>query len=154
MGQTNEKIKAEILPHFLMNEDIRWIQRFNHFNKAFSQLKEAVDLASQRQLSKLEAQGLIQGFEYTHELAWNTLKDYFKEGGVTGIRGSTDATRIAFKEGLIEHGEVWMDMIQSRNLTSHTYNESTATQIIAAILDDYFVEFQRLQNKLECLKRD
>src|SRR5436309_1163640 len=57
-------------------QDIRWIQRFNHFIKAFAQLKEAVELTQQRSLSKLEEQGLIQAFEYTHELAWNTLKDF------------------------------------------------------------------------------
>ena len=137
-----------------MNEqDSRWTQRANHFQKAFSKLQRAVELAQQRPLSELESQGLIQSFEYTHELAWNTLKDYFKDGGVEGIRGSIDATRIAFKEGLIENGEVWMEMIRSRNLTSHTYNEATATQIVTAILDDYLAEFQMLLNKLEQMKR-
>ena len=63
----------------MSSRDIRWVQRAEHFDKAFSQLKEAVELARQRQLSKLEAQGLIQGFEYTHELAWNTLKDFLEE---------------------------------------------------------------------------
>ncbi len=135
-------------------EDTRWLHRAGHFRKALSQLQEAVELARRRKLSMLESQGLIQGFEYTHELAWNTLKDYFKEGGVEGIRGSIDATRIAFKEGLIENGEVWMDMIKSRNLTSHSYNESTALKIVAAILDNYFTEFQMFQKKLEKLKRD
>ena len=137
----------------MKNEDLRWLQRAKHFHKAFSQLQEAVELARERPLSKLEAQGLIQGFEYTHELAWNTLKDYYKEGGVEGIRGSIDATRLAFREGFIENGEVWMNMIQSRNLTSHTYNESTAAQIVTAILDSYFMEFQIFQNKLEELEK-
>jgi hypothetical protein len=64
----------------MTTKGIRWIQRFNHFDKAFSQLKEAVELAQQRQLSKLEEQGLIQAFEFTHELAWNTfLHAYFAE---------------------------------------------------------------------------
>ena len=65
----------------MSNQDIRWIQRANNFDKAFSQLKDAVELAARRQLSKLEAQGLIQGFEYTHELGWNTLKDFLEEQG-------------------------------------------------------------------------
>jgi nucleotidyltransferase substrate binding protein (TIGR01987 family) len=138
----------------MSSQDIRWIQRSNNFDKAFSQLKEAVELARQRQLSKLEAQGLIQGFEYTHELAWNTLKDFLEDRGVQNLYGSRDTTRTAFQTGLIENGETWMEMIQSRNLTTHTYNESTASQIVEAILNTYFAEFQALQTKLESLKQE
>ena len=134
--------------------DIRWIQRANNFDKAFSQLKEAVELARRRQLSKLEARGLIQGFEYTHELGWNTLKDFLEAQGTQNLYGSRDTARAAFKAGLIENGEIWMDMIQSRNLTTHTYNESTAAQIVQAILDVYFAEFKALQAKFQQLKRE
>jgi len=66
-------------------QDIRWIQRFHHFIKAFSQLNEAVQLTQQRPLSKLEAQGLMHIFEYTHELAWNTLKDFLESRGVRNL---------------------------------------------------------------------
>lgn len=133
----------------MSTEDNRWIQRLNHFVKALSQLKEAVTLARQRPLSKLEEQGLIQAFEFTHELAWNTLKDFLESRGVQGLYGSKDTTRAAFKTGLVENGEVWMDMIRSRNLTSHTYNESTAAQIASAIGRAYFSEFEALRVKLE-----
>ena len=136
------------------NQDIRWIQRANNFDNAFSQLKEAVELARRRQLLKLEAQGLIQGFEYTHELGWNTLKDFLEEHGTLNLYGSRDTTRAAFRAGLIENGEIWMAMIQSRHLTTHTYNESTATQIVKAILEVYFAEFQALQVKLQRLKKE
>ena len=98
-------------------------------------------MARQRQLSKLEAQGLIQGFEYTRESAWNTLKDFLEERGVQNLYGSRDTTRAAFRTGLIENGETWMAMIQSRNTTSHTYNEDTASQIVAAILDTYVTPY-------------
>ncbi|MEI6168606.1 MAG: nucleotidyltransferase substrate binding protein [bacterium] len=134
--------------------DTRWIQRLNHFAKAFLQLKEAVELAKQRPLSKLEGQGLIQAFEYTHELAWNTLKDFFESREVRNLYGSKDTTREAFKAGLIENGEAWMDMIQSRNLTSHTYDEATADQIISAILNIYFEEFKALEVKLGEIKQE
>jgi nucleotidyltransferase substrate binding protein (TIGR01987 family) len=134
-------------------QDIRWIQRFNHFTKALLQLREAVVLAQQRPLSKLEEQGLIQAFEFTHELAWNTLKDFLESRGVRNLYGSKDSTREAFKAGLIENGEAWMDMIQSRNLTSHTYDEATAAQIASAIRNTYFAEFNTLRTKLEELKK-
>jgi nucleotidyltransferase substrate binding protein (TIGR01987 family) len=136
----------------MSSQDIRWIQRANQFDKAFSQLKEAVELAGRRQLSRLEAQGLIQGFEYTHELAWKTLKDFLEARGVRELYGSRDSTRAAFRASLIENGDTWMDMIQSRNLTTHTYNEATAAQIVAAILESYFAEFQALQIRLASLK--
>lgn len=136
------------------DQDIRWIQRFNHFEKALSQLKEAVDLAQQRPLSKLEEQGLIQAFEFTHELAWNTLRDFLEGRGVQDLYGSKDTTRQAFKTGLIGNGETWMGMINSRNLTSHTYDEATASQIVAAIREAYFAEFEALRIKLDELRRE
>lgn len=138
----------------MSTKDIRWIQRFNNFNKAFAQLQDAVELAEQRKLSKLEEQGLIQAFEYTHELAWNTLKDFFEDRGVQNIYGSRDATRAAFKAGLIENGEIWMQMIESRNLTSHTYDEATAAKIVSDVIDSYFSEFKELRNKMGILKKE
>lgn len=138
----------------MTTQDIRWMQRFNHFTKALSQLQDAVGLAQKRPLSKLEEQGLIQAFEFTHELAWNTLKDFLEERGVQNLYGSRDATREAFKTGLIENGEAWMNMIQSRNLTSHTYEEAIATEIVSAIRATYFVEFETLRIKLDKLKKD
>ena len=138
----------------MTTQDIRWIQRFNHFIKALSQLKEAIELSQQRPLSKLEEQGLIQAFEYTHELAWNTLKDFLESRGVQNLYGSKDATREAFKTGLIENGEAWMDMINSRNLTSHTYNEAVAVKIVSAILKTYFAEFEALRIRLTELNQE
>ena len=138
----------------MTTKDIRWIQRFNNFDKAFIQLREAVLLAEQRNLSRLEEQGLIQAFEYTHELAWNTLKDFLEDRGVKKMFGSKDATREAFRTGLIEHGDIWMDMIKSRNLTTHTYDESTATAIVSAVIHAYFAEFEDFQIRMTKLKEE
>lgn len=113
------------------------------FRKAFGQLARAVDLAQKRDLSELEQQGLIQAFGFTHELAWNTLKDFLQSRGTAELYGSKDATREAFSKGLIENGEAWMEMIQSRNRTSHTYNEETANQITEAIVSTYRGEFEK-----------
>ncbi len=136
----------------MSEQDIRWIQRFNHYARALSQLREAVELAQQRPLSKLEEQGLIQAFEYTYELAWNTLKDYLEAQGETAIHGSRDAFRLAFRRGLIGDGEVWMDMVRSRTLTSHTYNEETAHQIARAVIEQYFPLYVQLHQTLQSLK--
>jgi len=133
----------------MSTKDIRWIQRFNHFKKALNQLTTFIEKGK---LNELEQQGVIQSFEYTYELAWNTLKDYFEHQGETGIHGSRDAFRLAFKRGLIEDGETWMDMIESRALTTHTYNEDVAKAIADKIFNRYFSEFQTLRTKMESLR--
>lgn len=130
-------------------KDIRWIQRLNHFEKALLQLKHATDLAKQRALTDLEKQGLIQAFEFTHELAWNVLKDYIEYHGGQILIGSKDTTREAFQKNLITDGEVWMEMIKSRNLTSHTYNEDTAKQITNNITQLYVSSFIQLSIKMK-----
>ena len=135
-------------------QDVRWIQRFNNFTQAFAQLSEAVTVARERPLSRLEEQGLIQAFEFTHELAWNTVKDFLESRGARDLYGSRDTTRQAFKAGLIEDGEAWMDMIKSRNLTTHTYDEATAAHIASAIRCAYFTQFEALRVKLDHLSEE
>lgn len=129
-----------------MNDDIRWKQRFSNYKKALSQLQKFIDKGS---LSELEEQGLIKSFEYTWELAWNTLKDFMVYQGYSEIYGSRDAIQKAFQLNLIEDGDGWMDMLKSRNKTSHTYNEETAKEICKAIFSIYHPLFIHLSNKLE-----
>lgn len=124
------------------NPDIRWQQRCSNFQRAFASLAAAVGLARTRPLSDLEKQGLIQAFEFTHELAWNVMRDYFAYQGNTAITGSRDAVREAFRKGLVADGEGWMQMISSRNLTSHTYNQAVADEIVARIIGSYFELFE------------
>ncbi len=134
-----------------MPEDIRWKQRFDNYLRAFQTLRRGVELAAQRDLSELEQQGLVQGFEFTHELAWKVLKDYLEEQGFAGIIGSKSATREAFKNGLIDDGEAWMEMIKARNLSSHTYNLDTVAEIVEAILTRFYPAFEQLARKFTTL---
>jgi nucleotidyltransferase substrate binding protein (TIGR01987 family) len=127
-------------------EDIRWVQRFSNYNKALAQLKR---FFAKKELNELEEQGLIKAFEYTYELAWNTIKDFYEDQGETGIQGSKDAVRLAFKRGLIGEGESWMEMIENRKLTVHTYNEATATEVVNLIKKKYFDLFINLQDSLD-----
>jgi len=131
-----------------MTDDIRWKQRFDNYKRALHQLTLAVTLLEQRPLTDLEQQGLIQGFEFTHELAWNVLKDYLEYEGIQGLIGSRSAVREAFKRGLLTNGEAWMDMIEKRNLSSHTYNLEVATELVSAIRDTYYPEFIALHERL------
>jgi nucleotidyltransferase substrate binding protein (TIGR01987 family) len=134
------------------SQDIRWMQRFQNYKKALSQLQKAVQISMERELTDLETQGLIQAFEFTHELAWNVMKDFSEYQGDTNIRGSRDATRAAFKIDLISDGEGWMDMIKSRNQTSHTYNEAIADEIAEDILRRYFILFSVFEQKMESIR--
>jgi nucleotidyltransferase substrate binding protein (TIGR01987 family) len=130
-----------------MTFDIRWKQRFDNFQRALHQLTLAMALKAQRPLSELEQQGLIQSFEFTHELAWNVLKDYLEMEGIQGLVGSRSTVREAFKRGLVRDGEVWMDMIEKRNLSSHTYNQNVANTLAMSIAERYYPAFCELQQR-------
>jgi nucleotidyltransferase substrate binding protein (TIGR01987 family) len=149
----------------MSTQDIRWQQRFSNYVKAFLKLEEAVVKIKEQYriddkgtidkdefLDNIIKEGLIQRFEYTHELAWNVMKDFLENAGNNNMFGSKDATKEAFALGLIIHGDVWMDMIKSRNKTSHTYNEETADDIFLKIVYEYHQEFKQFKNRMESLQ--
>jgi nucleotidyltransferase substrate binding protein (TIGR01987 family) len=116
-----------------------------NYQRALAQLLKAVTLRQTRELSELEQQGLIQAFEYTHELAWKVMKDYLRSLGNDTVIASRDSTRAAFAAELVQDGEAWMDMILGRNLSSHTYNLDIATALVDKIVRvyaDLFVSFE------------
>lgn len=126
-------------------KDIRWEQRFSNYQKALQQLEEVVGLEHP---NKFEEQGLVKAFEFTYELAWNTLKDFLVHQGFADIVGSRDAIRTAFKQGLLAEGRIWMRMIESRNKTAHTYNEKTAQEIVADVREQFVPQFIELRKTL------
>ncbi len=131
-----------------MADDIRWHQRLANFSWALVQLQKAVALRQSRELSELEQQGLIQAFEFTHELAWKVMKDYLVSLGMDSLIASRDSTRAAFAAELITDGEAWMDMILSRNLSSHTYNLDIATQLVSKITATYVPLLGKFEQKM------
>lgn len=132
--------------------DIRWQQRLANYSKALEQLGNTVTTSCQRPLSDLEKLGQIHTFAFTHELAWNVMKDYFAWQGNAGINSSRDAAREAFQKGLVEDGEGWMEMIRSRNQTTHTYQQKVADEIAGHIVERYFPLFLRFLEKMNALK--
>ena len=136
-----------------MVEDVRWKQRFENYKKALNTVKNAVELAASRDLSDLEKQGLIKGFEFTFELAWNLMKDYLEEQGITDIIGSKNAIRHAFNKGLIVDGEIWMEMVKARNLSSHTYDEETAEELLNIITHSFYDSFLDFEEKIKLLDK-
>jgi nucleotidyltransferase substrate binding protein (TIGR01987 family) len=133
--------------------NIRWKQRFNNYQSALSSLEEGILLAKSRPLSDLEKQGIIQGFKVARELFWKTVKDFLEFTGNIKIFGSKDATKEAFSQGLISNGDNWMKMIESRNLTSHTYNKAIANDIVSNTIEIYYELFKQFESKMtELLK--
>jgi len=146
-----------------MEQDIRWEQRFSNFVKAMHKLTQAVDFIKKdysenveidknelsKVLDEIIKEGLIQRFEYTHELAWKVMKDYCEYQGNSNVGGSRDAVREAFQLQLIPNGQLWMDMIGSRNKTSHTYNEETAEEIYSNIINSYYPAFLEFQKTMD-----
>ncbi len=146
------------------NKDIRWEQRFSNFRKALNQLKTAIDILDEfdeedkeiagdneeitNAILRLNKVGLIHRFEYTHELAWNVMKDYAEYQGNNTIKGTRDAIREAFAVGLISNADIWMDMIKSRNDTLHTYNEEIAEKIYIKIIKEYYPLFNDFNHSM------
>ena len=129
----------------MSTQDIRWIQRFQNFQKALNRLKEIVDMAAIEDLSEIEQEALIQRFEYTQELSWNVIKDFYVYQGEVSIQGSKDAYRLAFKRGLITDGQLYMDMVTSRNRAAHTYNEETADAVAGEVISRYYNALEELR---------
>jgi nucleotidyltransferase substrate binding protein (TIGR01987 family) len=132
-----------------MEADVRWKQRFENYEKALAHLRFAIQAIDNP--SDLEKEGTILRFEFTHELAWKLMKDYLEYEGISGIVGSRSATREAFNKGLISHGQVWMDMIESRNKTVHTYRQEILLSEHQAIVNEYFPLFEQFYQKMKGL---
>lgn len=126
-------------------KEIRWKQRFQNFNRAYNLLNCALEENDIDDLSNLEQEGVIQRFEYTYEFAWKTLKDYLEYNGVN----ITEITaRSVFKEayssGIIKNSEIFIDMMLSRNLLSHTYDFNKFRDILIKVKKDYLPELSDL----------
>lgn len=116
-------------------QDVRWKQRFQNFEKAISHLDAALLLKDPDMLQKA---GIIQFFEMSYELAWNTIKDYLEEQGFVDVKTPRSAFKKAFEVGLIDDGHSWMELLHDRNLTSHAYDEEIASEIENLIHQKYF----------------
>jgi nucleotidyltransferase substrate binding protein (TIGR01987 family) len=132
----------------VIDQDIRWRQRFSNFERAFLLLQEALKIDYP---SIIERAGLIQFFEMAFELSWKMLKDYEEAEGFS-VKTPKEAIKQAFQAGLIANGHDWMEALQDRNLTSHTYNEQIAIAVEQRIRNQYYplllTLYQDFQEKL------
>lgn len=123
-----------------MENDIRWQQRFEQCKKAFSLLISACE---EKNLSLLEKEGIVQRFEYTFELAWKTMKDYLNYKGID-VSLPRDVIKQAFAHSIITNGELWIRMLESRNVMSHAYDERAFERTFEKIQHEYSGALQEL----------
>lgn len=136
----------------MADQDVRWIQRFDNFNKTLKGLQRAIEVYRQDIENEVVKVGMIKFFEMTYELAWNTMKDYYEEQGETGIQGSKDAIKLSSGRGLIHDVQDWFNMVDSRKLSVHTYDAKTANEVASDIAETYLGLFIQLQTRLQLEK--
>ncbi|MBN1984636.1 MAG: nucleotidyltransferase substrate binding protein [Chitinivibrionales bacterium] len=130
----------------MSRSDVRWKQRFHNYEKSLHFLEQAMNIA---QPDIIQKAGLIQFFEIGFELAWNTMKDYLEDQGFEGLRSPRDTIKKGFEIGLIDKGHEWLQLLQDRNNTSHTYDEKTTEQITLQIRARYYPLLKELLTTLE-----
>ncbi len=133
----------------MVDKNIRWKQRFENFKKALLKLSDAIE--NEHQPTDIVKEGIIQRFEFTHELAWKVMKDFLEYEGEQNITGSRSATRSFFNKNLIKNGQEWMNMIESRNKTIHTYQQEILNEEFNKIITIYYPLFKQFKSKMETL---
>lgn len=134
---------------------LRWEQKLESYSKALRRLAEIVNCANTRELSDFEKDGLVQRFEFTHEMAWKLMMSFCRyQSPEAELFGSKDSTRWAFNHGLIVDGELWMQMIQSRNSTSHNYDGIVADKVVQRVVKEYFPSMVAFHDKMQSLSTE
>ncbi len=128
------------------NQDVRWKKRFQNFEKSLLLLEGALALKSP---DIYQRAGLIQFFETTFELSWKLMKDYLEAEGFVEVSSPRAAIKKAFETDLIEEGHIWMELLQDRNLTAHTYDEDTASKVGELIKQKYYPVIRKLYEALK-----
>ncbi len=131
-----------------MTQEIRWQYRFRNFFRAYSLLREALETEVE-ELNQLERDGVVHRFEYTCELAWNTLEDRLEyEGVILGLVTPRNVIREAVAAGLVANGQTWMDMLTDRKNVLHQYNFDVFETVVHNIRDSYLATFNELYQGL------
>lgn len=124
-------------------QKLRWVERFENYEKAKRNLEATRDYIKKNGLNNVFIMALVQAFEITFELAWKTQKDYLEYNGIK-VSTPRETIKEAFQSAIIQDGQIWIDMMESRNKTSHTYVEDFAIELANAILDKYIIQFEKL----------
>ena len=137
----NVKQEGVILMELLSN-------KVENLRKAVDRLSEGI-LELQANESSIVRDGVIQRFEFTTELAWKATREYLMDQGFVDINSPKLVMKEAFSFGLITDDNIWIQILNDRNLTSHIYKEEIADEICERIIKTYFQEFKALSKRLK-----
>jgi len=128
-----------------MTSDVRWKQRAENFTKAVALLRDALK-DGPAALNQLEKEGTAQRFEYTVELAWKTLRDYLEHSGMvlTSVTPKS-VIKAAFAARLLPDGQLWIDVLEKRNLLSHTYDQRLLEGALREIHERFLPAIEQLR---------
>jgi len=129
--------------------ELRWKQRFENFEKARKKLNLTLEAYEKDNNNEIYQMALIQSFEFTYELGWKCVKDYIRYQGVKKVSFPREVIKHAFHHNIIEDGQTWIDMIEDRNLMSHTYDEEKAINAACRIAERYVKAIDQLYDYLK-----
>jgi nucleotidyltransferase substrate binding protein (TIGR01987 family) len=127
-----------------MNKE-RLREKLTNYNKALQRLEEALAVKNP---DTFIYDAVIKRFEFTYELAWRLMKSYIEYQGGADVRFARDVFREAYAKGLIKEGEVWLQMLQDRDISSHTYDEEESKRIYERV-KKYWQHFSDLAQDIE-----
>ena len=133
-------------------KDIRWKQRFDNYKKAYLSLLESHEALEKDSENSFIQDSLIQRYEYTLELEWNTMNGYLENEGFMDVTSPKKAVRKAFQERIIKDGSTWITALDDRNKTSHAYNENMAKEVIQAITEQHIPIFRDFYQTMKKVK--
>lgn len=125
--------------------DIRWKQRFDNLQRAHRRLLWALEIQEQDPENDLIRMAVIKAYEFTFELSWKTLKDFLAYNGIDA-KLPREVLKQAFATGLVSDGQLWIDMLEERNLMAHTYDDARARQAVRLIQERYLAGLQQLHD--------
>ena len=131
-----------------MSEDIRWKQRFENYSRAYNQLDRAVKAHADQPDNDLIQMALVKAFEMTFELAWKTMKDYLRFNGID-VKLPREVIKQAFANDVIIDGQLWIDMLENRNVMAHVYDEARAEETVELICLNYLPALEQLHEFLQ-----
>lgn len=127
-----------------MNLSDRLIQ----YEQAFKKLEEVIQMYND-DAKEVYVDAMIQRFEFCTELSWKLLKKYLEQEKLGEFYSPKSVIKESFKQKLLDGGEIWLDILDDRNLTSHIYDEVTANRIRDNIMKKYIYEFGKLLNVMK-----
>lgn len=131
----------------------RWSERVKDLGNAVSRLEEAIEDSKKYKIESLK-DGVIQRFEFSVELSWKTLKNYLENEGVINITTPKQSIREAFAKEILKAPEIWIEILNDRNLTSRIYDSSISDKIYENIVKKYFEEIKRNYEFLKNMEVD